>query len=253
MPVREHDGKTGPAGILMPAFVKNLALLAVSAGVRVPENPVARFQELAHLKQLLQRLRIDCVLDVGANQGQFASELRRLGYRQRILSFEPVAREFEVLRARFAGDTAWQGFQCALGQDDKSTEMNVFANLTVMSSLLTPLGKQKNVQRQAVEVKRLDGLLPGVLPDLKDARVFLKMDTQGFDLEVFKGAQGVLERVFGLQSELSVRPLYRDMPHYIEALTNYESAGFELSNLTVVSRTSEQDLQELNCFMVRRD
>jgi FkbM family methyltransferase len=237
----------------MSTLVKSLALFAVSAGARVPENPVTRFQELAHLKQLLARLGIDCVLDVGANQGQFATELRRLGYRKRILSFEPVAREFDVLRTRFAGDAAWQGFPYALGQEDKSTQMNVFSDLTVMSSLLTPLGKQKNVHVQSVEVKRLDGLLPAVLPDLKDARIFLKMDTQGFDLEVFKGAHGVLGRVFGLQSELSVRPLYRDMPHYIEALSTYEAAGFDLSNLTVVSRTSEMDLQELNCFMVKRN
>jgi len=236
----------------MSALVKSLALLAVSAGLRLPENPIVRFQELGLLKQLLERLRIDCVIDVGANRGQFATEVRRLGFRGRIVSFEPVAGEYAVLRKRFAGDTMWRGFPYALGQEDKAAEMSVFNDLTVMSSLLTPIGKQKNVQLQPVEVKRLDGLLPGVLPDLKDARIFLKMDTQGFDLEVFKGARGVLERIFGLQSELSIRPLYRDMPHYLEALSVYESAGFDLSNLTVVSRTSATDLQELNCFMVKR-
>lgn len=211
-----------------------------------------RLLELAHLKRLLEQLRVDCVLDVGANQGQFATELRRLGYRGRIVSFEPVAHEFAVMRERFARDQQWQGFQYALGRENKVMQMNVFRDLTVMSSLLAPLGKQRNVEAQAVEVRRLDALLPGILPDLQEARVFLKMDTQGFDLEVFEGARGVLAHVVGLQSELSVRPLYRDMPRYLDALSLYEAAGFELSNLATVSRTPAADLQELNCFMVKR-
>ncbi len=233
-------------------LLKRLALSAVAADLHIPENPVSRFLELSHLRQLLQRLEVDCVLDVGANQGQFASELRRIGFDGQIVSFEPIEREFAVLKARFREDPKWQGFQCALGRENKTTEMNVFVNLTVMSSLLAPVGKQKGVETQGVEVRRLDGLLPGILASNPAANIFLKMDTQGYDLEVFEGARGILERVRGLQSEISVRPLYQGMPHYLEALSLYENAGFDLSDLTIVSRTSDGDLQEMNCFMHRR-
>lgn len=60
-----------------------------------------------------------------------------------------------------------------------------------------------------------------------------------------------IQHISGLQSEISVRPLYHGMPHYLEALAVYEDAGFELFDLTVVTRTSEGGLQELNCFMKR--
>lgn len=236
----------------MSRLLKRLALFAVASDIRVSENPVNRFLELSYLRQLLKRLEIDCVLDVGANQGQFAAELREIGFGGQIVSFEPISREFGVLQNRFRSDSKWQGFPYALGREDKQTSMNVFSNLTVMSSLLAPVGKQKGIEVQEIEVRRLDGVLPDVLSKLPGARVFLKMDTQGYDLEVFEGARGVLGQVLGLQSEISVHPLYQGMPHYLEALSVYESAGFDLSNLTIVSRTPASALQEMNCFMQRR-
>jgi hypothetical protein len=77
------------------------------------------------------------------------------------------------------------------------------------------------------------------------------MDTQGYDLEVFRGASGIISKILGIQSELSIQPIYRDMPHYLEALEAYESAGFELFNLSVVNRVDTGGLLEMNCFMRR--
>ncbi|HSC47142.1 MAG TPA: FkbM family methyltransferase, partial [Gammaproteobacteria bacterium] len=48
----------------------------------------------SHLCQLFAKLDIDCVLDVGANQGQYGAMLRKAGYRGRIVSFEPVAKTY---------------------------------------------------------------------------------------------------------------------------------------------------------------
>src|SRR5581483_618078 len=56
----------------------------------------------ATLRSLLARHRIDLVFDVGANRGQFAQALRRLGYRGEIVSFEPLAAHGEALRAAAA-------------------------------------------------------------------------------------------------------------------------------------------------------
>ena len=78
------------------------------------------------------------------------------------------------------------------------------------------------------------------------------MDTQGYDVEVFRGASGCIGDVRGLQSELSVQPMYQGMPHYVEALDVYRTAGFDLHNLSVVNRTADGGFVELNCFMRRR-
>ena len=105
---------------------------------------------------------------------------------------------------------------------------------------------------ERVEVKRLDCMFADLISAMPDPRIFLKMDTQGYDVEVFKGAGDSMRHVCGLQSEISASPLYKGMPHYLEALAIYENAGFELFNLTVVSRTPAGLLQELNCFMTRK-
>lgn len=232
--------------------LKAATLKCIAQGLKFPLGTMDRVSELQLLRGFIESLRPDCVLDVGANRGQFAGELRGIGFRGRIISFEPLASEYEALATVFARDPLWRGQQVALGSRQESLEM-VIPGLTVLSSLLSPNFKSRNVRTQRVEVVRLDQLLPSILPDWKSQRLFLKMDTQGYDLEVFRGAAGVLERVVGLQSELSVRPIYHGMPHYLEALRCYEEAGFELHNLSTVSRSEDDGLIEMNCCMRKGD
>ena len=120
-----------------------------------------------------------------------------------------------------------------------------------MSSMLETRSRWGDVETEDVEVKRLDDIFGTIVSDLVSPRVLLKMDTQGYDLKVFAGAQGCLQSIQALQSELSIVPLYQNMPHYLESLATYERAGFQLFNLSVVSRTRDGGLQELNCFMKR--
>ena len=191
------------------------------------------------------------VLDVGANRGQFASELRAIGFDGHIVSFEPIASEFGVMAAHFRGDARWTGHQLALGSTASQMTVTV-PRLTVMSSLLESVEPDhEGARREVVDVKRLDTMLDDLLKATGCSRPFLKMDTQGYDLEVFKGASGCIDRILGLQSELSIRPLYKGMPHYVEALQCYETAGYQLFNLSVVNRVPTGGLLELNCFMER--
>jgi hypothetical protein len=102
-------------------------------------------------------------------------------------------------------------------------------------------------------VRRLDELFPSLMANAAAAKVFLKMDTQGYDLNVFQGAEGCITEIRGLVSELSVQPLYKNQPRYLEALATYEGAGFDLYHLSVVNRASGGGLQELNAYLKRRD
>jgi len=230
-------------------IVKPILLKMVSLGFKVPDTPIERLTELIHLKDFLALLNINCVLDVGANRGQFAHDLRGVGYDGHIISFEPIQNEFSALSQSFTDDLKWQGYQFALGRESKSLSLNV-SRLTVMSSFLKS-AHETSTECQEVEIKRLDTLFPELVKDIPHPRVFLKMDTQGYDLEVFKGASGCIAEIVALQSELSVQPYYENMPHYLEALETYESFGFELYNLSVVNRGSSGGLLELNALMRR--
>lgn len=232
-------------------MLKGIALRLIASGCRVPQQErFERLQELGMLKRLLDAHAINCVLDVGANRGQYASELRGIGFCGRIVSFEPVPSEFKVLSDSFRDDTNWKGYQLALGSTDGSATITV-PRLTVLSSLRPLIRDEPGARTEVVEVRRLDRILESAIEGVPTPNVLLKMDTQGFDVEVFKGAEGCLGSIRALQSEISIQPLYEGMPHYLEALRIYEDSGFELHDLTVVARNEDGGLQELNCFMVR--
>nr|WP_272916562.1 FkbM family methyltransferase [Tsuneonella aeria] len=201
-------------------------------------------------------MRIDCVLDVGANTGQFADRLRRTGYTGHIVSFEPMPREYAIIAEAANRDARWHTFNFALGSKAETKRFNVLGSGagTVYSSFLDPLpGETPAVSETiAIEVRRLDDVfdrIEGLVG--ADARHFLKIDTQGYDLEVCKGGEAALPRMLGLQSEVSIKPLYAGQPGYIDALAYYEALGFALMNLSIVNRTAAGSVLEYDCLMAR--
>ena len=215
---------------------------------------------LEHLRDVLGHYRVDCVLDVGANKGQYVRLLRRAGFRGRIISFEPVPELFAQLAAAAADDPLWEVHQVALGREDGELEMNVVPG--TLSSLLpaSEFGSARYERLQeattvAVPVRRLDELLAEVTPaDADRSRMLLKLDTQGFDLEAFAGATGVLDEIVALQSEVALLTIYDGMPRLPEALAAYEAAGFEVTGLYPVSRESRtRRVLEYDCVMVRAE
>ena len=210
---------------------------------------------------LFPYLGVNCVLDVGARQGEFAQSLRNSGYRGRIVSFEPVSSSFEVLQVRASADPQWQTRNLALGSEDGVAEINVMRG-TNFSSLRSPRtsGAEDfqdfgNVvdHTETVRVRRLEGMFAEVTSAIVRPRVFLKMDTQGWDLEVFKGAGTSLDRVVGLLSEMSIRPLYHGMPDFRTALSTYEAGGFLVSGVYAVGRDTQLRMAEFDCVMLRAD
>jgi FkbM family methyltransferase len=207
----------------------------------------------------LARYEVNCVVDVGANRGQYGQLLRRAGYRGRIVSFEPVPPEFALLQQVAAEDPEWEVHPVALGSSDGTLEMHVTPG--TLSSPLPPTSfgeetfyRLRHTRQTVVPVHRLDGLLDEVLSGLSDPRPFLKMDTQGFDVEVFRGLGDRAGEFVGLQSELALLQLYQGMPRLPEALGVYEEAGFEVSGMYPVTREERTGrVLEFDCLMVRAD
>src|SRR4029077_10046632 len=113
---------------------------AVYAAVASPmaATVVARLKSISErqaLRELLSKLRIDCVGDVGAKQGQYARLLRRLGFAGLILSFEPNPEVFHVMRSAFEHDKGWRGYNCGLGSSDGEMDFNMFEH-PVLDSFL---------------------------------------------------------------------------------------------------------------------
>lgn len=234
------------------SLATRLGYKALASGIRVPRiSRLQQFNQQSRTIEEIQRLNVNLVLDVGANKGFYSKHLRMLGFAGEILSFEPDPETFYHLEAMAKGDPKWRVFNCALGDRNEQIDFHVIktGDETVLSSVLKPLGEIQTAIRR-VPIRRLADLLPaeGVSDQ---ARIFLKMDTQGYDLEVFNGSENPPNIVL-LQSEVSISPLYECMPHYTESLLRFENSGFELLDLFVVNRTETGSILEYDALMARR-
>jgi FkbM family methyltransferase len=191
----------------------------------------------AQLMRMLSAHSIDVVLDVGANVGQFGSELRRCGYGGLIVSFEPLSEARVRLKTAVGHDQLWKiADQAALGATDGEVELNIAANSS-SSSVLPMLKRHADaapesayVASERVPLRRLDDLAPPYIVDR--SKVFLKIDTQGYEDQVLEGGPRTLEIALGLCVELSFVPLYGGQLLYKEMLPRLEALGFELWNVT---------------------
>ncbi|MEB3360012.1 MAG: FkbM family methyltransferase [Synechococcales bacterium] len=211
------------------------------------------------LKTILDTYQINTVLDVGANMGQFARDLRRTGYQGKIISFEPLSTTFEELKNASAGDPNWDTYQLALGKENGKQQIHV-ADSSVFTSFLKANAwceerfgaSSVGSREETVTVRRLDEVLGEMVDNLEQARIYLKMDTQGYDLEVFKGLGHLTDPILALQTEVSVIPIYQGMPPLIDSLTFFEKAGFELAGMYPVSfEHATLRVIEFDCMMVR--
>jgi FkbM family methyltransferase len=240
-----------------PAWLRELARTAGSrVGCQIGRLPSVELLG-THLVELFQQLRINCVLDVGAHVGQYGRFLRNIGYTGHIVSFEPISANFAQLRRISAGDPNWQAINIALGDEAGTVPINV-ARITQFSSFLSPssyslseFSGYSDVDRvEMVERKRLDEVFAAAVAPVRDPRVFLKLDTQGYDLNIVEGASGCLRCIRGLQSELSVKPLYDGITDYLSAIAFLKGKGFELTGMFPVTRDPRLRIMEFDCVMI---
>ncbi len=210
------------------------------------------------LRKLLPQLGVDCVLDVGAHYGEFGATLRGIGYRGEIVSFEPIPESFARLRERCSADPKWRALPLAIGSEDGELPIHVTAGTEFASFLAPDAGAWREyrdamrVERtEVVPVRRLDAVLDEALAGLDGRRIFLKSDTQGYDLRVVEGAGERMRDVLGLQAELPVKPLYHGMPGFTEALAYLEGLGLELFGLYPVNHDGDGRVIEFDCMMRR--
>ena len=211
----------------------------------------------AHLTRLFEQYSIDLVIDVGARMGDFGLLLRENGYSRGIVSFEPASTNFRRLRQVSDSDSLWQCHQLAIGSRDGRGDLNV-TELSHLSSFRKPsnfgasrFGSAARILSvEAVELRRLDTIWAGVIDE--PASIFLKVDTQGWDLEVLSGAGDRLSEVTVLQIEISFRPLYEDVPTWLESLSAVLASGFEPAGFFPVLTEPDGRLVEMDCIAIRR-
>lgn len=180
-------------------------------GIKI-EYISANNDEFLWLIQELRKYKIDTVLDVGANSGQYGVKLRQYGFDKSIISFEPLQDAFNQLQYRAGKEKNWICNNFALGDKDERTRIEVAGNsyssslLPMLQSHIDSAPDSKPVGYQDIVVKRLDSVFTQEFFSLKN--IFLKIDTQGYEMNVLKGAHDLLKYVKGVQVEMSFVQLY---------------------------------------------
>jgi FkbM family methyltransferase len=190
---------------------------------------------IARRMKLLRDHQVSLVLDVGANTGQYTRALRRAGYRGRVVSFEPVMSAYVRLARNARRSSKWTALRMALGDRNHDAPIHVSGDSRA-SSLLQMLPAHLRVARyfetqgqERVPVRTLDSVLDGL--SAEGDRTFLKIDAQGYELKVLKGARRALKRIQGLQLEMSLVPLYRGETLLPKMVALLNELGFSLMSL----------------------
>jgi FkbM family methyltransferase len=211
-----------------------------------------------HLRALFTHLEIRTVLDVGANRGQYRDFLRyQVGFEGEIISFEPIPELARRLENESKKDPKWRVFPYALGSVDSMSTLNV-AKSDALSSFLdsnhqhvTNL-RDKNivVRKIPVRIRQLESLVPelGLASVLN--QTYLKLDTQGFDLEVVKGAGHWINELAALQSEVPCLRIYEGAADLHETLRQLCAYGYQITGMFAVNREEHLRMIDFDCVMV---
>lgn len=186
-------------------------------------------------ERLIREHAVDVVLDVGASSGKFATALRAAGYAGRIVSFEPLETSFSRLERASHLDPRWQRLPVALGAAAGTAVLNVARN-EASSSLHAMERRHADVEprsayvaTQECRVMRLEDLRGDLFAP--DEKLYLKLDVQGSELDVLRGAGEAIELVQIVEVELSLVPLYTGTPLATEVLEHLDRLGFGLVSL----------------------
>lgn len=207
----------------------------------------------------LNQIGFDLVLDIGANCGQFASELRKAGYQGEIASFEPSSAAFTSLQAASASDPSWRVYREAIGASAGTSILRVASNNAASSSFfdftrnhLLGAPEVHWVDKQEVDVVTLSEVLGRVH---HSGSIFAKFDVQGSEYDILASIDPKeLRAVVAMAVEISLVEVYAGAPYGCEVLQLIEDAGYRLFKVfpEFTSRESGELLQA-NYLFVRKD
>jgi len=221
----------------MSYFTKTIHAIGLKCGIEIkwykPGTTLPILDEMQQLrKKLLERHKVTLVLDVGANTGQYAKDLRSIGYAKRIVSFEPMADAFGEIAHLAESDVLWECQKIALGEVNKTTVLHVAGNS--YSSSLLPMCERhmvaepnsRYIAEETVFVATLDSLADIIIKG--EDVVWLKIDVQGYEMNVIKGAIEAISRVDVIETELSFVPLYEEQPLMCDIISLLGELQFDI-------------------------
>ena len=199
----------------------------------------------------LEDSNVSNVIDVGANVGQFGLDIRRHGFKGQIVSYEPVNETFGLLTQTTRRHQPWKAIQLGLGAAESERTINISGNDGLSSSLLE-MGSlhlenfpdSATVSRQNISISTIDNQL--VVLGLRPQEIMLKLDVQGFEAEVLKGASQSISKIPLCYLEVSITPLYEGEVLLLPILIELSKYGHEVIDVFRGIKASNGQLLQLD-------
>jgi FkbM family methyltransferase len=185
---------------------------------------------------LLKHHRINTIIDVGANTGQYATEMYGLGFEGTIVSFEPLSKAYSILNHKIKSKKNWTAVNVALGSANHEATINVASNLA-SSSILSMKEAHKDAApdvsfsgSEKITVVTLDSVWDKYFNNT-NTNYYLKIDTQGYEKDVLMGAEKSLSKITGIQLEMSLTELYEGEWLFDQMVEYLAEKGFKLHSV----------------------
>jgi FkbM family methyltransferase len=169
------------------------------------------------MKKFIKKHR-PIIFDIGANCGQSIYNFRKHFPDSIIYSFEPSPNTFNVLQEGYSENRDNHLVNIAIGS--KTEEVILLENINSRMSSILPLGKNgsgKIVRRTKVIMNTIDEFCKNNQINHID---ILKSDTQGLELEVYKGAEKTLNKgqIRMIYYEVNISEIYQNLPKFTEVI-----------------------------------
>jgi len=200
-------------------------------GLHILRTPIQRVSGVDLFWDIRNLITLDhpVCMDVGANQGQTIESLLKVFRDPKIYSFEPSLDSFEVLRYKYLYKDNIKLYNLALGSSVGLKDLLQYEDSCLNSFLPLNINRKDNifyyvsqVGREAATVETVDNWLEQSNLQHID---LLKIDTQGYDLEVLKGAAQSLRKglITCISIEINFIKMYENQAHYQDIISFLES------------------------------
>ena len=193
----------------------------------------ASFEVVSNIKKTVPK--IDLILDVGANSGQFSKVVSNLYPNAQIETFEPLPDLYAKIRKQFETNKNVTIHNVALGNEIGSIKFNKnkyghISSILDISEENKHYPKEKNDLNQIeVAIKTLDSY--AFLSNKPKSISLLKLDVQGYELEVLKGGEKTIEHLDYIVIEANLEELYVNQPSFTEINAYLNSKNFEVDGM----------------------
>ena len=183
------------------------------------------------LVKSFEKFEIDLIFDIGANVGQFAKDIFNYGYKNKIVSFEPLTIAHKILIKNAKFNTNWSIYErCAIGESDGETFINISENsvsssiLEMTNSHLDAAVNSKFIGKEKVNIYKIDT----IIDQFKFNNIFIKIDAQGFEKNIINGSLNSANKIKGFLCETSLIELYKGQSLWQEMIAKFDDLGFKL-------------------------